>query len=80
MFDFLLLLIVGDGNNAILEEEIGTQREAMEFNLSFAEQCSHEDSDEGPLEEESGGAYSLKAEEEDDSDLVVSRTVITVLQ
>lgn len=80
MFDYPLLLIVGDGNIAFLEEEIGTQREAMEFNLSFAEQRSHEDSDEGLLEEESGGAYSLKAEEEDDSDLVVSRTVITVLQ
>lgn len=49
----------------------------MEFNLSFA---GHEDSDDGLLEVEDTGAYSLKAKEEDDSELVVSKTVVTILQ
>ena len=82
-FEYTPFLIIGDGNIAFHEGEVspvGTQKGTMEFNLSFVDQSNQEDSDEGLLEEESEGAYSLKAEEEDNSDVVVSKTVITIVQ
>ena len=54
---------------------------AVEFNLSFTTSASQDDSDgELLVEEPDEGAYSLKAEEQDDSELVVSKAIVTILQ